>query len=430
MRDYRANKNQIAVSANNQETAINTEQTLDTSLLVDLNNVISLEPRREHNGDELTGKEEPDTVYNLGNLSNWSISFAKAQPQHCAFLISYALGAIATSVLGDGYKHVITPIDGDEDGDRSLPTFTAAQRYGETILKRRFASMAVDSFSLKASRDNWLSISGTVKGTGKNDDNIVEEDITAAENVTELTLAANAVEGGDAATRLQNVQRIRIYDLEDNGAYTEVDYSAVSDATPAVISISAPGTEVDERTYKVLYIPDESGDAWMSFPARVTETPLRVSQCTFKLGGAWNGTEFVGGRELDAELNSIEWSFANNLDVQFNFGADGAYASRIFRNNRLQTVKLNREMRDYIFQQHIDDNDYDIGVYLLAEGALYDATYKYQIEIIFPKCAVLTAPISVDGKKVGEAGDLQVLEDDTYGSVIVIIQNLQATYAA
>jgi hypothetical protein len=52
------------------------------------------------------------------------------------------------------------------------------------------------------------------------------------------------------------------------------------------------------------------------------------------------------------------------------------------------------------------------------------------VEIIFPKVAVLASPISVDGKRLAEAGDLQVLEDETYGSVIVIVQNKVTAYAA
>jgi len=92
-------------------------------------------------------------------------------------------------------------------------------------------------------------------------------------------------------------------------------------------------------------------------------------------------------------------------------------------------LKLDREFREYILQQHINSND-DFGMYVLAEGAIYDSPHKYQVEIIFPKVAVLSAPLSVDGKRVAEAGDLVVLEDDTYGSVITNTKNLQSTYAA
>ena len=65
-RDYRAMFNQLVVSANNKETELNTAQTLDTQMLVTQDSILQLEPRREVNTEEITGKEEPDQVYNLG----------------------------------------------------------------------------------------------------------------------------------------------------------------------------------------------------------------------------------------------------------------------------------------------------------------------------------------------------------------------------
>jgi hypothetical protein len=425
MRSYQATHNLIGVSAGAKETAINTEQTLDTTMLCGLSDIINLDYRRESNGDEATGYEEPDALYDLGALANATLNFDKAQPQHFAFLAAFALGQITSVALGDGYKHTITPIDGDLDSNRSVPTFTAAQRYGKTVLKRRFASMAVDALTATFARDSWSKASGAIKGTGKKTDNVVEETITAFIDATSLTLAANGVEGADAAARLANVQRVRV-ELT-TGVWTDVAYSAVSGATPAVITITAPGGTHTEKTFKVLHIPTESG--WMTFPARVTEDPLRVSQMTVIAGGTWGGAAFTGGRELQAELKQVEWSFNNNLKVEFVMGADGAYAGRSIREGRAQKIKLNREFREFILQQHMEDND-TLGIYIKAEGELYDATYKYQVEIIFPKVAVLASPISVDGKRLAEAGDLQVLEDETYGSVIVIVQNKVAAYAA
>ena len=425
MRSWRATHNLLAVSANNQETAINTEQTLDTSMLVDMGDVINLEPRREDNADELTGKEEADTIYDLGNLAGCPLTFNKAQPQHLAFLFAYALGTISTAAAGTGYEHTATPINNDVDEYRSVPSFTAAMRLGQTVLKRRFASMFIDSFVATFARDDWVKIVGQAKGTGKVTDNVYEETLSALDNAVSLTLAANGVEGADAQTRLDNMQRIRI--ALTAGTWTEVAYSAVSSATPAVITITSAGGSGDSKSYKLLYIPTESG--WMSFPSRVVETPLRVSEVTFKLGGTWDGSDFNGGRELDAEVNSIEWTFQNNLEVIFSLGADGAYANRCFRPARTQILKLDREFRDYIIQNHIDEND-DFGVEILAEGAIYDTPHKYQSRIVFPKVGVVTAPLNIGGKRVAEVGDLRVLEDDTYGSVITKTKNLQSTYAA
>jgi hypothetical protein len=420
-----ATHNLIAVSAYAQEAAINTEQTLDLTLLAALGDVANLEYRRESNEDEATGKEEPDTLYDLGALANLSLNFDKAQPQHFAFLCAYAMGVISSAAAGTGRQHTITPIDGDLDADRSIPSFTFAERYGKTVLKRRFASAFIDSITATFARDAWCKIVAACKATGKRTDNITEETVNSYIDGTTLTLAANGVEGATAAERLQNVQRIRV-ELT-SGVWTEVAHSAVSGAAPAVITIAAPGGTHTLKDFKILYIPTESG--WMTFPSRVNETPLRVSEMTLIVGGTWSGSAFEGGRELQAELKSIEWTLNNNMEIQFVPGAGGAYASRAIRGGRAQKIKLDREFREFIMQQHMEDND-TLGLYILAEGAVYDTPHKYQAEIIFPKVAVLNAPLSVDGKRLAEAGDIQVLEDDTYGSVIVKVKNLQTTYAA
>ncbi len=425
MRNTRATHNLIAVSANTAETAVNTEQTLDTCLLCSIDDIANLEPRRENNGNQPVGKEEPDTIYDLGKTATLPITFDMAQAQHFAFLLGYGLGSVSSTTLGSGRKHTITPIAGDLDTSRSNPTFTAAERYGSTVLKRLLASHAVASVEATFAVDSWVKLKGSTIGTGKVTKNITEETLTAAENATQLTLAANGVQGATAAARLDSVQRI-IVELS-TGVWTEVAYSAVSAATPAVITIAAPGGTATSRTYKVLYIPTESG--WMTFPARVTETPLRVAQMTLNVGGAWSGSAFAGGRTLSAELNSITYKLDNALAARFVPGAGDSYAARIVRGGRTQALALDREFRDYIMQQHIDAND-TFGVYIKCEGDLYDATYKYQVELIFPKVAVLKAPVSVRDKIMAEAGDLQVLEHDTYGSVIAYVQNLVTTYAA
>jgi hypothetical protein len=81
----------------------------------------------------------------------------------------------------------------------------------------------------------------------------VEEILVAQKNATGLTLAANAVKGSTAAARLANVRRI-VVELT-TGVWTAVVYSAVSSATPAVITITAPSGTAGAVNYKILYIP-------------------------------------------------------------------------------------------------------------------------------------------------------------------------------
>ncbi|MBU0969212.1 MAG: hypothetical protein KKC20_01130 [Proteobacteria bacterium] len=423
-RSIRANHNIIAVSAFSKETAINTPQTLDLSLLASVGDIISLDPRRESNKDELTGKEEADTIYNLGQTAALTLNFPKAQPQHFALLYAYALGMIASTAAGSGFLKTITPLNGDLETARSLPSFTGAQRMGKTIAKERFCSLFVNGVTATFARDDWCKVTGDILATGKYDTSIEEESITAAENVTTLTLATKAVAGSTAQERMDAIHRIRVE--TSAGVWEEVAFSAVSSASPAAITITAPGAGTDTKTYKVLFAPAEV--AWMTFPGRISETPLRVSELKFTLGGKYNGTAFQGGREMGAEINSIEHRLSNNGKVEFVPGGGGDYASQYFRDGRDQTLALDREFRDYILRNYMDTSEY-FGASVLAEGAEFDTGHKYGVEIIFPKLGVLKAPVSANGKRLAEKGDMAVLEDDIYGSVIVKVKNLAQYYA-
>jgi hypothetical protein len=407
------------------ETGLNEFQTLDTTLLVSLTDVITMDPRRESNADELTGKEEPDTMYDNGQLSGGSFNFDKAQPQHFAFLAAFGLGEINTVAAGAGYEHTITPIRKDLDLERSNPSFTAGQRYGDTVLKRRCASLFVDGFTFTFQEDSWCKASGSLKGTGKAETNILKETVNAAKNVTSLVLAANGVEGSTAQDRLDSIHRIRV-ELAP-GEWHEVEYTVVSADTPAQITITAPDVATDLVDYEILYVPTEA--AWCSFPARVVESPLRVAQMTAVIGGSYDGSTIKGGRELSSELKLVEWAMNNNMQVKFAPGAGGAYASKAFRDGRTQTLKIDRDFRDAIFQQGMDDNEY-FSLHILAEGAEFDTGHKYQVEIILPKIGIQTSSPSVDGKLLAENTEFIVLEDDVHGSAIVKIKNLVANYAA
>lgn len=95
----------------------------------------------------------------------------------------------------------------------------------------------------------------------------VEEMLVAQKNATSITLAANAVKGSTATERLANVRRILV-ELS-TGVWTTVVYSAVSSATPAVITITAPSGTAGSVNYKILYLPlvDEQDDVTAAIDA-------------------------------------------------------------------------------------------------------------------------------------------------------------------
>jgi hypothetical protein len=415
----------LAVSANHQEAAINQEQGLDTSFLVDLNAGLTYQALKTANREEMTGKEEPDRLDALGGTVTGSLAFSRGQPQHFAFLLAYALGEVETGPVGaSGYRHVIRPRTGEVDQHRSNPSFTAAMRYGRQVMKRRFASCFVDQVRLDFAKDGWAKIIGLVKGTGKVTDNTQVENITAAYNAGSLTLAVNGVEGASGAERLANVQAVKVLNPTTQ-AWEEVDYTGVSGDAPAVVTITPPGGSGGNTTYRVYYLPQESG--WMAFPNRVEEPPLKVSQLTVNLGGRWNGTSFTGGHTLAGELKRLTWNFRNHLTPERTPGGTD-YANRAFRTGREQKLTCDRDFRDFLLAQSLKDNDY-FAIYLKALGPEFEAGVHYQVELVFPRVAVAAAPVKAAQRRLSEEVEFTVLEDDTYGSVVAVVHNLVSGYA-
>jgi hypothetical protein len=427
IRNFLATHNVLAVSAGQQEVAMNTEQALDTTLLVDLNTVLNYQAVRNPNLEELTGKEEADRVHDFGGKVAGTLTFSRAQPQHYAFLLGYGLGEVETAALGGGgFRHTIRPRSGEVDTARSNPSFTGAMRFGRQVMKRRFASCFIDQTRVDFTRDGWAKISGTVKGSGKVSDNTQVEEVAAAFNAASLTLAANGVAGETPAERLSNVQAVRVLN-PDTQAWEEATYTAVSEAVPGVIDITPPGASGELTTYRVYYVPRESD--WMDLPPRVEESPLKVSQLEVTLGGRWDGANFYGGYPLATELRSVTWTMKNNLKTESTPGAGGNYANRAFRTGRQQSLKFDRDFRDFLLAQNLKDND-TLGIYMKAAGPEFAPGLSYQVELVFPKVAVLGTTVKVYQRRLGEEVEFAVLEDDTYGSVVAYIQNLVSGYVA
>lgn len=426
-RNILATHNLLAVSATQQESAINTAQGVDTTLLVNLDNVLNYLPVRESNRHEATGQEEPTRLDDLGGLVKGNLDFSRAQPQHFAFLLGYGLGQVTSAPAGvNGYRHTITPRRGNVDLARGLPSFTAVQRLGQQVMKRRFVSCFVDQIKVLFPKDGWAQIKGTVQGTGKFDDNTGCETIVAPYNASVLTLSNNGVSGNSVEERLSNVQAIKVLHPSTQ-AWVDVGYSAVSEATPAVITINPPGSSADNTSFRVWYIPTETG--WMNLPPRVSEPPLRATQWQVNVGGKWTGTGLEGGHLLAAELRDLSWTVSSNLILESTPGAGGLSANRAIRPGRSQKLVFDRDFCDFVMKQHLADNDYLV-VHLQAEGPEFEPGYRYAVEIVFPKVGINSSTIGMTDRRLGEKVEFAVLEDELLGSVLVHVQNQVAAYAA
>lgn len=423
MRNYLGNFNLFAFSANLQQTALGTPQTIDTTFQCDRGSVFNLKPRRETNADALTGHHESDRAYNLGNLAEMAITFNRAEAQHFAWLYAFALGSSTPTAWGTGYKHLDLPTE-----EMILPCGSGIFRYGKRMAKRRFADVFVESLTATFAKDSWAKIEATLKATGKYDDSVTSEQITAAYNVTSLTLAASAVQGSSASERLDSIHLVRVL-VPTTGEWKDVVCTAASGATPAVLTIEAPGVAATSTTYEVIYVPTEA--AWATFPARVDESPLRVSDLTFKFGGKYNTSTYVvdGGHTIGAEISSIAHTITNETPIEFRVGGTGSYANYAILKDRTQTLKLDREMRDHLLQYFLQEDEY-FAVQATATGVEFETGKNFYVDLIFPRVSILDAPISVADKVIAEAGDFHVHYDATAGfSCRAEIANQVAGYA-
>ena len=411
IRNFRVTGDKAAISLSAQETAYNAGVALDVSLSIAEGDIPAFEYMRDPNTGELTGKEEVDTIYDKGKTASVTLTFDKAKPHQILAAAAFAKGNVTTAAAGTGYEHTITSLAGDVDYRRSNPTTSFGYRFSD-ILDRTYDGVGVDTYTLTFAKGEFVKLSVGLKMSGKVTDSVIEDTITDGDDSTSLTLL-DGVYGSTAAERLRNVQYARCQ--HSSGYYAPVEFSAVSDSTSAgVLTITPPGVSGSDVDYKVLYTKH---DGKITFPAVISESPLKVSRTTVVIGGKWNGTSFVGGRELVCELKNVECGYTNGLVTEFCFGEDADYAGRIWRDARTQTLKVDREFRDMLFQQMTTDSEY-FGMYLIAEGAVYDDPHKYQVEIIYPRLAIKTPSVSVDGKRLAESLELVVMEDDTYGSRI------------
>ncbi len=423
MRSSSATHNLLAISANNAETAINTAQILDTALVVGLDNIIKLDPRRETDAEEANGQEEAGMIYSRGNTSSLSLVFDKMMAQHGGMFLAYGLGSCTSVAQGSGFVHTIIPRAEPFDYSRDMLGFTAGQRLGG-VVKRRFESLFVDSVEISYARDQFAKLTCGVKGTGKFESSVTQETVTAAANATSILLAVNGVSGTDAETRLDAIHQIHV-ELTP-GVKTEVVVTAVSAATPAELTIDAPSGDAGDVTYTVTYAPTEA--AWGSFPANIEESPLEVCGLNVIIGGTWDGAAFVGGRDISSEITDLTYSLQNSLEISFAPGGCSNHANVCMRPARKQSIKLGREMRDYILQLQLEQNQY-IGLELDLIGQEFATGETYQMKTVIPKLGVLDNPLSVDKKKLAEKGDLLVLDNGTYPSVIHTVRNQVSGYA-
>jgi hypothetical protein len=397
---------------------------------MDAGSMIKLDREIENNAEQIHGSELPTETYYGRHSASGSLAQEKVKPDFLAFILSFCLGACTSTAAGTtGYRHTITRLVNNPDH----PAFTEQQQHGESIIKERFAGNHIQAVTIELGDGPWVSASADIVGWGNKDDNFVRETIATAANATTFELTED-VQGATAAERLESFFEARAKD-EGSDLWEFPTVSEVSAADPAVVTITpAVGTGTGDIDFEVTYIEDEGDLAWCTFPAKISESPLKVTCCEVRLHGLWNGTSFSGGRAVPVD-EFLGMSIAITNEITIHHGPDAScslHATDSHREGIGIEITITKKMKDAIMQASMDKSDQEnIAVRLLLQGAEIDVGggFYFGGELIFPKCRLMSDEIGDAGKTKQEVPVLQVLDDGTYDGIVAIIYNQVSAYA-
>lgn len=175
-----------------------------------------------------------------------------------------------------------------------------------------------------------------------------------------------------------------------------------------------------------------------SKPVVVGESYLRYGDVNFNRGGSLSGTVangdlMVGGSptSFKADLLSFDWTIDNEAKTFYEMGDSSGYVTRAERGDRFQqTLTATLEMQDDSHKTGLV-NGTEYVLHIPVTGAVIAGgsnSFNYSCDIIFPKVVYKEAKKDRDGEVVTVNAEFQVLEDTTYGSVIVKVINEQTGY--
>ncbi len=175
-----------------------------------------------------------------------------------------------------------------------------------------------------------------------------------------------------------------------------------------------------------------------SKPTVIGESYLRYGDVNFNRGGSLSGS--VAGGDLavvgsptsfKADLLSFDWTMDNQVKTFYEMGDSSGYVTRAERGDRFQqTLNATLEMQDDSHKSGLV-NGTEYVFHIPVTGAVIaggSGSFNYSCDLIFPKVVYKEAKKDRDGEVLTVNAEFQVLEDTTYGSVIVKVINEQTGY--
>lgn len=362
--------------------------------------------------DEIAGREGAYQLYRTAHSAEGALKQVRARPDFILWTLAFFLGEAHAEQIGDSaYKHIITPLAAPEH-----PSFTLCQRRGESVMKERFIHNYVKSFTLSLA-DGWATMEAGLIGSGNRETNYAKEIVSAAENANELTLAENAVEGGNGAERLENVRLVRTKRVGDS-KWTYVAVSEVSADEPAVLTITPVGSSSELIDYEVYYHPREAEH--FTPPTALSESPLRLSSAKIILDGDYDGSSFGGGLEVGHLVSSFEIKGENDIALEHAPDGGGAlHATQGVRRTRSIGIKLGRRFKDIVRQVHADDNELISLMFSLRGAEIPGAGgERFGVELIFPRVGISESALTTKDGLILEECELKALVHPLYGMCV------------
>ena len=159
-------------------------------------------------------------------------------------------------------------------------------------------------------------------------------------------------------------------------------------------------------------------------PTAITdESYLKAGDCTITRVGTWDGRTFSGGTAISAAVNSLEWTWNNNLDdtADYVFGG-GLYRGRGERTRRTQTVKLAVELEDLTYLGYLT------GQTSVNLNVVFAGSASYSASLVFPQLKMVGTPITGGTGILLTSADAAVQQHATYGSAQLTIVNKKSGY--
>jgi hypothetical protein len=175
-----------------------------------------------------------------------------------------------------------------------------------------------------------------------------------------------------------------------------------------------------------------------------TESEVSESAMNAKAASVWLGattyagtigdgldittSNLSGGSAVKADLMSFNWDYSNGVDLDYLYEIGGGVVlNSVSRVAREQTISMVLLMDNYTEIDRLNDQD-SCAFELMVRGSEIESGRYYGMDLVFPVIKYKVADIQEQDGRLVVSIEATVLQDSTYGSVVLVVVNQQTSY--